>query len=116
MIKLYENLHQQQKQYGQINIAIALNQSQLWLRDSTKEQLQQWASQLRLDDEQEMQLDAFFYLDCEEENKPHTQKSGFFKKPDFSTPTFNSVQFIDNFLTISPVFRLLILNKLDLFS
>ncbi|NER98006.1 MAG: CHAT domain-containing protein [Symploca sp. SIO1B1] len=69
MIKLYENLHEQQKQQVQLNVAIALNQAQLWLRDATKEQLEQWASQLPLDDEQELQLDTFFYK-LESNSKP----------------------------------------------
>ena len=46
MIQFYENLHDQQQQQGYLNVAIALNQAQTWLRDATKEQLQQWAKQL----------------------------------------------------------------------
>jgi CHAT domain-containing protein len=55
MIKFYQNLN------SGSTVALALNQAQTWLRDATKEQLEQWASQLPLDDEQEMQLMAFFY-------------------------------------------------------
>jgi CHAT domain-containing protein len=54
MIKFYQNLK------SGSTVAIALNQAQTWLRDATTEQLQQWASQLPLDDEQELQLDTFF--------------------------------------------------------
>jgi len=55
MIKFYQNLK------SSSTVPLALNQAQTWLRDTTKEQLQQWASQLPLDDEQELQLDTFFY-------------------------------------------------------
>ncbi len=55
MIKFYQNLK------SGSTVAIALNQAQTWLRDATKEQLEQWTSQLSLDDEQEMQLMSFFY-------------------------------------------------------
>ena len=55
MIKFYQNLK------SGLAVAVALNQAQTWLRDATKEQLEQWTSQLPLDDEQEMQLMAFFY-------------------------------------------------------
>lgn len=55
MIKFYQNLK------SGSTVALALNQAQTWLRDATKEQLEQWASQQPLDDEQEMQLMAFFY-------------------------------------------------------
>ncbi|NEQ69143.1 MAG: CHAT domain-containing protein [Symploca sp. SIO2D2] len=55
MIKFYQNLK------SSSTVPLALNQAQTWLRDATKEQLQQWASQLPLDDEQELQLDTFFY-------------------------------------------------------
>jgi len=55
MIKFYQNLK------SGLTVALALNTAQTWLRDATKEQLQQWASQLPLDDEQELQLDTFFY-------------------------------------------------------
>ena len=55
MIKFYQNLK------SGLTVALALNQAQTWLRDATKEQLEQWANQLPLDDEQEMQLMAFFY-------------------------------------------------------
>jgi len=55
MIRFYQNLKSGSA------VAVALNQSQLWLRDATKEQLEQWTNQLPLDDEQEMQLMAFFY-------------------------------------------------------
>jgi CHAT domain-containing protein len=58
LIKFYENLFLNQTEK---NVAIALKQAQTWLRDATKEQLEQWTSQLPLDDEQEMQLMAFFY-------------------------------------------------------
>ncbi|MFP5269561.1 CHAT domain-containing protein [Coleofasciculus sp.] len=55
MIKFYQNLK------SGSTVALALNQAQTWLRDATKEQLEQWASQLPLDDEQELQLDTLFY-------------------------------------------------------
>ncbi|MEB3180719.1 MAG: CHAT domain-containing protein [Nostocaceae cyanobacterium] len=60
MIKFYENLHEQQKQQGYLNIAIALNQAQLWLRDATKEQLEEWTTNLLLNDAQIIQLMIFF--------------------------------------------------------
>ena len=55
MIKFYQNLK------SGSTVALALNAAQTWLRDATTEQLEQWTSQLPLDDEQEMQLMAFFY-------------------------------------------------------
>ena len=42
MIKFYENLRKQ------MPLALALNQAQLWLRDATKEELQQWIEKLPL--------------------------------------------------------------------
>jgi CHAT domain-containing protein len=58
MIQFYENLHDQQQQQGYLNVAIALNKAQTWLRDATKEQLHQWAKQLPNADHR-MQLRAF---------------------------------------------------------
>lgn len=55
MIKFYENLHHQ------MSLAVALNQAQLWLRDATKEELQQWTSKLCFDLNQEAELDDWFY-------------------------------------------------------
>ncbi|NEQ70362.1 MAG: CHAT domain-containing protein [Symploca sp. SIO2D2] len=55
MIKFYQKLK------SGSTVALALNTAQTWLRDATKEQLEQWASQLPLDDEQELQLDTFLY-------------------------------------------------------
>jgi len=52
MIKFYQNLK------SGLTVAIALNQAQLWLRDATTEQLQQWAKQLPNPDHR-MQLRAF---------------------------------------------------------
>ena len=43
MIKFYENL-----QPKKMSLALALNQAQLWLRDATKEELQQWIEKLPL--------------------------------------------------------------------
>ncbi len=64
MIKLYENLKEQQKQQGYLNVAIALNQAQLWLRDATKEQLEEWTSKLPLSPTQEEALyDSFCKMD-----------------------------------------------------
>ncbi|MDJ0712869.1 MAG: CHAT domain-containing protein [Prochloraceae cyanobacterium] len=42
MIKFYENLRHQ------MSLAVALNQSQIWLRDATKVELQQWIEKLSL--------------------------------------------------------------------
>jgi CHAT domain-containing protein len=56
MIQFYENLHDQQQQ-GYLNVAIAINKAQTWLRDATKEQLQQWVKQLP-NPEHRMQLRA----------------------------------------------------------
>ena len=39
MIQFYKNLLNSQEQ---TNVAIALNQAQLWLRDLTKEELEKW--------------------------------------------------------------------------
>ncbi|NES82616.1 MAG: CHAT domain-containing protein, partial [Moorea sp. SIO2B7] len=43
MIKFYQNLRQQ------MALAVALNKSQFWLRDSTQSQLLAWSRQLPLD-------------------------------------------------------------------
>jgi CHAT domain-containing protein len=58
MIQFYENLHDQQQQQGYLNVAIAINKAQTWLRDATKEQLQQWGKQLP-NPNHRMQLRAF---------------------------------------------------------
>ncbi|WP_287359250.1 CHAT domain-containing protein [Moorena sp. SIO3B2] len=55
MIKFYQNLREQ------IPLAVALNQAQLWLRDSTKEELEEWASHLPLSLNNQAQLDDTFY-------------------------------------------------------
>ena len=51
MIKFYQNLK------SGLSVAIALNQAQLWLRDATTEQLQQWASNLKLEKELNQQIE-----------------------------------------------------------
>ncbi len=64
MIKFYENLQKQ------MSLGVALNQAQLWLRDATKEELQQWTSHLPLSLENQEQLgDLFYNLDSLE--KPY---------------------------------------------
>ncbi|NER91839.1 MAG: CHAT domain-containing protein [Moorea sp. SIO3A2] len=55
MIKFYQNLREQ------IPLAVALNQAQLWLRDSTKEELEEWASHLPLILSHQEQLGDWFY-------------------------------------------------------
>ncbi len=54
MIKFYENLN------NQMSLAVALNQAQFWLRDVTKEELQQWTSHLSLSRNQREQLGDWF--------------------------------------------------------
>ncbi|MCL2925732.1 MAG: CHAT domain-containing protein [Trichodesmium sp. MAG_R04] len=49
MIKFYENLLRQLTEKGELNVAIAINQAQLWLRDVTVAELQKWASELKLE-------------------------------------------------------------------
>lgn len=41
MIQFYENLHDQQQQQGYLNVAIALNHAQQWLRNLTCRELEQ---------------------------------------------------------------------------
>ncbi|NEO14418.1 MULTISPECIES: CHAT domain-containing tetratricopeptide repeat protein [unclassified Moorena] len=55
MIKFYENLR------NQMSLAVALNKAQFWLRDVTKEELQQWASHLPLSRNHRGQLGDWFY-------------------------------------------------------
>ena len=55
MIKFYENLRKQ------MSLALALNQAQLWLRDATKEELQQWIEKLPLSRNQREELGDRFY-------------------------------------------------------
>ena len=55
MIKFYENLRKQ------MPLAVALNQAQLWLRDATKEELQQWTSRLPLSRNHRAELEDRFY-------------------------------------------------------
>ena len=49
LIKFYENLLGQLAEKSELNVAIALNQAQLWLRDVTVAELQKWASELKLE-------------------------------------------------------------------
>ena len=55
MIKFYDNLR------NQMSLAVALNQAQLWLRDATKEELQQWIEKLPLSRNQREELGDRFY-------------------------------------------------------
>ena len=55
MIKFYENLRKP------MSLALALNQAQLWLRDVTKEELQQFTNHLPLDLNRQEELDDWFY-------------------------------------------------------
>ncbi|MHC0067158.1 CHAT domain-containing protein [Nostoc sp. UIC 10890] len=57
MIKFYQNLH------TNVSVAVSLNQAQLWLRDVTKIQLEDWITkhQLRLDLTLRMQLRRLSY-------------------------------------------------------
>jgi CHAT domain-containing protein len=55
MIKFYENL-----QRKQMPLAVALNQAQFWLRDVTKEELQQWTSHWDLSRNHREQLGDWF--------------------------------------------------------
>ena len=49
LIKFYGNLLTQLTEKSELNVAIALNQAQLWLRDVTVAELQKWASELKLE-------------------------------------------------------------------
>ena len=51
LIKFYENLLRQLTEKNELNVATALNQAQLWLRDSTTAELQKWVSELKLEGE-----------------------------------------------------------------
>ncbi|HAX77583.1 MAG TPA: hypothetical protein DCY88_17540 [Cyanobacteria bacterium UBA11372] len=55
MIKFYENLHHQ------MSLALALNQAQLWLRDLTKEELQEWIDNLPWSLVQKLVIKAQFH-------------------------------------------------------
>ncbi|NEO44971.1 MAG: CHAT domain-containing protein [Moorea sp. SIO4A3] len=54
LIKFYENLQ------NQMSLAVALNKAQLWLRNATKEELQQWTSDLPLSLSHQEQLYDLF--------------------------------------------------------
>ena len=57
MIKFIQNL----KNVENISVPVALNQAQNWLRDATKEDLQEWTSNLQLNNSlQQVQLMVFF--------------------------------------------------------
>ncbi|MEM7717067.1 MAG: CHAT domain-containing protein, partial [Cyanobacteria bacterium P01_A01_bin.68] len=57
MIKFIQNL----KNIENISVPVALNQAQNWLRDATKEDLQEWTSNLQLNNSlQQVQLMVFF--------------------------------------------------------
>jgi CHAT domain-containing protein len=54
MIKFYENLNSDSESLqSDSTVAVALNKAQLWLRDATKEELQEWIEQLSLTPTQE---------------------------------------------------------------
>jgi CHAT domain-containing protein len=54
MIKFYENMNMGS------SVAVALNQAQMWLRDISKEELENWTSHLPLTATQEDVLYDFF--------------------------------------------------------
>ena len=57
MIKFIQNL----KNVENISVPVALNQAQTWLREVTKEDLQEWTSNLQLNNSlQQVQLMVFF--------------------------------------------------------
>lgn len=57
MIKFYQNLHEMD------SVAIALNQAQLWLRNLTREEFEEWSKELPLTGEQRAYLDLSFRQD-----------------------------------------------------
>lgn len=73
MIKFYENLTQMQKNSSQLEkgaVAIALNQAQLWLRDLTKEKLENWMKNSSLRSTHKIYLRAGFSSEAQGEERP----------------------------------------------
>ena len=67
MIKLYENLNQQLKEKNEMNVAIALGNAQLWLKQVDKTQLEKWLANIPLiDPNHEAELE-----DCLSDLKPN---------------------------------------------
>ncbi|MBD2042637.1 CHAT domain-containing protein [Microcoleus sp. FACHB-672] len=62
-IRFYQNLK------AGLSVTLALNTAQIWLRDATKEKLQEWTSQLSLNSAQRIQIKAFLYK-IESNTKP----------------------------------------------
>ena len=52
-----------------MSVSLAMNKAQLWLRDATKEELQEWTSQLSLNPLQQIQL-MLWFNDKEANSKP----------------------------------------------
>ncbi|NEN95225.1 MAG: CHAT domain-containing protein [Moorea sp. SIO3I7] len=67
LIKFYENLQ------NQMSLAVALNKAQLWLRNATKEELQQWTSDLPLSLSHQEQLYDDLFDDDELDPIPYEQ-------------------------------------------
>ena len=74
MIKFYQNLSQfPTRETGAV--AVALNQAQIWLREVTKEALEEWTNHLSLTPTQE---DALFDLFEDEETKEQPFQSPYY--------------------------------------
>ncbi|AFY53446.1 hypothetical protein Riv7116_0865 [Rivularia sp. PCC 7116] len=65
MIKFIQNL----KNIENISVPVALNQAQTWLREATKEDLQEWTSNLQLNNLRQVQL-MLFFKQIEANSKP----------------------------------------------
>ncbi len=68
MIKFYENL------LKPMSLAVALNQAQFWLRDSTQTELLAWSQQLKLEDSLSKEIkDSLGWFDSDEQpfQKPY---------------------------------------------
>ncbi|NJN13067.1 MAG: CHAT domain-containing protein, partial [Richelia sp. RM1_1_1] len=70
MIKFSQNLKAAIDKGEEISVAVMLNQAQLWLRDATKENLEQWTSQLSLDSNWRAKIRHQFYS-IEAGSKPY---------------------------------------------
>ncbi len=73
MIKFYENLKESLTQNPTLetgNVAVALNQAQIWLRDVNKEQLEVWTMKLPLDRTWKRHLRRQFFGKMDANSKP----------------------------------------------
>lgn len=73
MIKFSQNLRSAMTDSGDFSVAVELQKAQLWLRDASTSELQEWASKLKLSLKANKQLEQFLYY-CEHYCEPEEKQ------------------------------------------